>query len=194
MITGILLAAGESSRMGKENKLLLPIDGEPMFKKALSAMEDSEIGELIVVLGHDYKDMMPYFNSCSIKLAINGNHLEGQTTSIVSGLKLINPSSKGILICLADMPLLTKDHIDSLIKAFKEIKEEKVIMKPVNAGKPGNPVIFGRAFYEELLSCPDPEGCRSVIANNKEYFHPFESQDIAFFTDVDTPEEYANLI
>jgi len=194
MISGILLAAGESSRMGKENKLLLPVDGAPMFKKSLVALEDSEVDEIIVVLGHDYKDMMPYFNNCTIKLAINGNHLEGQTSSIQSGLKLVNPSSRAIIICLADMPLLTSGHVNDFVRAFEKIDSDQVIMKPFNGQIPGNPVIFSRYFYQAFLDCMDADGCKSVIKEHVVHLHKFETADQAYFTDVDTPEEYKAIL
>lgn len=193
MISGILLAAGESSRMGEENKLLLPVDGEPMFKKALTAMQNSKIGELIVILGHDYKAMMPHFQSCSIRLAINGNHLEGQTSSIHTGLRMISPSSKAFLICLADMPFLTQNHIDDLLDAYVKIEGEQVIMKPFNGSVPGNPVLFSKSFYNEMLACKDPDGCRAVIAENKQFLHKYQTTDAAYFRDIDTPQDYHNI-
>lgn len=193
MISGILLAAGESSRMGEENKLLLPVEGEPMFKKALTAMQNSKIGELIVILGHDYKAMMPYFQSCSIRLAINGNHLEGQTSSIHTGLRMISPSSKAFLICLADMPFLTQKHIDDLLDAYENIDGEDVIMKPFNGDVPGNPVIFSKSFYDGMIACTDPDGCKSVIGENRNFLHKYQTTDMAYFRDIDTPQDYHNM-
>ena len=194
MISGILLAAGNSARMGEENKLLLPYEGEPLFLKALKAMQASELDELIVVLGHDYKAMLPYFNSSSIKIAINWNHLEGQTSSIVSGLRLVNPSSKAFVICLADMPLVTEEHINLLISEYEDDEMDPRIIKPEKDGNPGNPSIFSKSLYEDLINCRDENGCRSVIKKNESCLVKYQTKDLAFFTDIDTPGEYEKLI
>jgi molybdenum cofactor cytidylyltransferase len=193
MISGILLAAGNSNRMGEENKLLLPYEGEPLFLKSLRAMQASDLDELIVVLGHDYKAMLPFFNSSSIKIAINGNHLEGQTSSIQAGLKLVNPSSKAYVICLADMPLITEEHINALISAFDGGHSESRIVRPIVDGKPGNPTIFSKSLYDDLIACQEKNGAKSVIEKNKECLIQHITPDLAYFVDIDTPGEYEKL-
>lgn len=189
MISGILLAAGSSTRMAGQNKLLLPVKGENLFSKMLRALEHSKLDELIVVLGHDYKKMSQHCNSNMIKLAINGNHLEGQTTSIKTGLQLVNPSSEAVMICLADMPLLTEVHIDDLITAYSYGK----ILRPMNKKVPGNPSIFPKVLFDEIFDCRDRDGCRSVIQNNPLLLEVYETVSPAYFTDIDTPTEYAKF-
>lgn len=193
MISGILLAAGSSKRMGSENKLLLPFKEKPMFLQALKALQDSKLDELIVVLGHEYRKMMPYFNSSAIKLAINGNHLEGQTSSIKAGLQLVNPSTDAVLICLADMPLIQKEHIDQVIDVHGALKSES-ILKPYKAGTPGHPTIFSKSFISDLSECKDADGCQSVIKSNTNSLIKFETTDSAFFTDIDDASQYDEII
>lgn len=194
MISGILLAAGSSVRMGEGNKLLLPYEGAPLFLKALKALEQSKVDELLVVLGHDFKAMLPHFNNCSIKLAINGNHLEGQTSSIKAGLQLINPSSSACLICLADMPFLTSEHIDKVIDRYSEKSDDNMMLRPSQDGRPGHPLMFSRKYYQQLEDCVDPNGCKSVVDANKEFLELIETNDMAYFADIDTPIDYEKII
>ena len=193
MISGILLAAGNSSRMGERNKLLLPYKGEFLFLKALNAMQNSDLDEIIVVLGHEHNAMIPHFKNDKIKLTINRNHLEGLTTSIVEGLKIVSPKSKAYLFCLADMPLLKKEDINTLLSRFAEIKSPNIILRPVNKGVPGNPSVFSNTYYEELINCSDKNGCKSVIEVNKTHLHQYETNNPAYFTDIDTPSDYNDL-
>lgn len=189
MISGILLAAGNSTRMGDKNKLLLTVEGEELFVKMLRALENSKLDELIVVLGHDYKKMIPHCNSSSLKLAINGNHLEGQTSSIKAGMHLVNPSSEAVMICLSDMPHIRSTHIDELINSY----EKSRILRPMDENKPGNPSIFPKALFQQIIDCPDTNGCRSVIEKNKNMLKIYPTNDPAFFVDIDTPSEYSNF-
>ena len=190
MISGILLAAGNSTRMGKDNKLLLPYKGRPLFMRSLNAMLDSNLDEIIVVLGHDFKNMMPFLNNSCIKVGINGNYLQGQTTSIQAGLNLINPTSKAYLICLADMPLINSLHINTLLDIYEDSNDKELILRPGHNGIPGNPCLFSKCYYEELLNCESNNGCRTVIKKNVKNLRIFETSDNAYFTDVDTPSEY----
>ncbi len=189
MISGILLAAGNSIRMGEENKLLLPVQGQALFLKLIQAMEGSKLDELIVVLGHDYKKMIEMCKSSRLKLGINGNHLEGQTSSIKAGMQLLNPTTDAVMICLCDMPLITSDHLDQLIQDF----EGGTILRPMQGKRPGNPSIFSKEFFPEIMDCVDNDGCKSVLSGNIDKVRHFETPDTAFFVDIDTPGEYANF-
>ncbi len=194
MISGILLAAGHSSRMGTSNKLLLSKDGSPLFLSSLRALQNAKIGELIVVLGHQHRELLPYFKDSKIKLAINGNYLEGQTSSIQAGVQLVNPSSKAFIICLSDMPLIKAKHINDLITAADEQSEESYIVRPYQDGKPGNPSLFSKSFVSPIMDCPEKNGCRSVILSHSDQLIKFETQDEAYFLDIDTPAEYQRFL
>ncbi|WP_235298534.1 nucleotidyltransferase family protein [Portibacter marinus] len=190
MISGILLAAGNSKRMGEENKLLLPINGQPLFVNLVKALEQSQLDELVVVLGHDYKVMMDLCKSSRLKLAVNGNHLDGQTTSIKVGMQLLNPSTNAVMICLCDMPLIDHKHLDAMIDSY----QDDTILRPMNGNKPGNPTIFPGSLFQAIMECEDMNGCQSVIKANTAKLVTYETQDPAYFKDIDTPEEYAKFV
>jgi molybdenum cofactor cytidylyltransferase len=175
--------------MGAQNKLLLSVNGEMLFVKMLHALQNSNLDELIVVLGHDYKKMIQHCNSNRLKLAINGNHLEGQTTSIKAGLQLVNPSSDAVMICLSDMPLLDETHLNELISSYSYGR----ILRPMNGKIPGNPSIFPKELFAQIFDCSDTDGCRSVIQKNTKLLDVFETLDPAYFSDIDTPSEYAKF-
>jgi len=190
MISGILLAAGNSFRMGEENKLLLPVNGQPLFMNMIQAMEGSKLDELIVVLGHDYRTMMDLCQSSRLKLAVNGSHMKGQTSSIKAGMQLLNPSTNAVMICLCDMPLIQSEHLDALLAEYEEGK----ILRPMKGERPGNPAIFPSILFDELINCDEKEGCSMVITNHTKHLKKFSTDASAYFRDIDTPEEYANFV
>lgn len=190
MISGILLAAGTSSRMGKENKLLLPYEGKMLLMRALETLKNSNLGEIIVVLGYEYEILKPLLINSGVKIGINHQYASGQTSSIKNGLKLINQDSSAFMICLSDMPYLTCENINALIEEYKTIHNSQGILQPWNKIRPGNPVIFSIKYYDELLNCEDPNGCKSVIERFKNELYYFKTEDQAYFFDIDTKEEY----
>lgn len=194
MVSGILLAAGLSSRMGPKNKLLLPYKGHVLFVNVLNALLDSNLDELIVVLGHDYQAMLPYLTDRRIKIAKNEHYKLGQTSSIIAGLQLVNPKSDAYMICLSDMPYLKSKHINALLNQYRLIEKSKAILRPIKNGEPGNPIIFSNYYHSEIINCKAPNGCRKVVEDNQEHISKFDTDSIAYFKDIDTKEEYLEII
>lgn len=194
MVSGILLAAGLSSRMGQKNKLLLPFKGHSLFVNVLNALLDSDLDELIVVLGHDYQAMIPHLKDRRIKIAINEKYKLGQTSSIIAGVQLVDPETDAYMICLSDMPYLKTNHINKLLDYYNAILESKAILRPMKDKIPGNPIIFSKFYYSEIMNCKASNGCRKVVEENKEHLVNFNTDSIAYFKDIDTKEEYLEII
>ena len=192
MISAVILAAGESRRMGKQNKLLLPVGGEALLVKLVKSVCDSDVGQVLVVIGHEAEKIMRELNDFPLNFVYNPNFSEGMTTSIKSGVKEVSPDCDGILICLADMPFIKAPEINKLIHAYvkNRIKEKRLIVVPVFQGQRGNPVLFSSEFRNDILEHKKESGCKGVIINNSKYVKEIEMDDDNMLLDVDTLEDY----
>ena len=195
MISAVILAAGESRRMGKQNKLLLPVGGEALLVKLVKSVCDSDVGQVLVVIGHEAEKIRRELNNFPISFVSNPNFSEGMTTSIKFGVKEVSPDSDGFLICLADMPFINTSEISKLIHAYVQnrIKEERLIVVPVFKGQRGNPVLFSSEFRNDILEHEKEFGCKEVIMNNSESVEEIEMDDENMLLDVDTLEDYQRL-
>ena len=192
MISAVILAAGESRRMGKQNKLLLPVAGEALLVKLIKSVCDSDVGQVIVVIGHEAEKIRRKLNNFPLSFVYNPNFSEGMTTSIKSGVKEVSPDCDGYMICLADMPFINTSEINKLIHAYAQnrIKEKRLIVIPVYQGHRGNPVLFSTEFREDILEHKIEYGCKGVIMKNFESVKEIEMDDDSMLLDVDTLEDY----
>ena len=192
MISAVILAAGESKRMGKQNKLLLPVAGEALLVKLIKSVCDSDVGQVIVVIGHEAEKIRRKLNNFPLSFVYNPNFSEGMTTSIKSGVKEVSPDCDGYMICLADMPFINTSEINKLIHAYAQnrIKEKRLIVIPVYQGHRGNPVLFSTEFREDILEHKMEYGCKGVIMKNFESVKEIEMDDDNMLLDVDTLEDY----
>ena len=192
MISAVILAACESKRMGKQNKLLLPVAGEALLVKLIKSVCDSDVGQVIVVIGHEAEKIRRKLNNFPLSFVYNPNFSEGMTTSIKSGLKEVSPDCDGYMICLADMPFINTSEINKLIHAYAQnrIKEKRLIVIPVYQGHRGNPLLFSTEFREDILEHKMEYGCKGVIMNNFESVKEIEMDDDSMLLDVDTLEDY----
>ena len=195
MISAVILAAGESRRMGKQNKLLLPIGGEALLVKLVKSVCASDVGQVLVVIGHEAEKIRRELNNFPLSFVYNPNFIEGMTTSIKSGVKKVSPDCDGFLICLADMPFINTPEINKLIHAYVQnrIKEKRLIVVPVFQGHRGNPVLFSSEFRNDILEHKKESGCKGVIINNSESVKEIEMDNDNMLLDVDTLKDYQRL-
>ena len=195
MISAIVLAAGESRRMGKQNKLLLPIGGEALLVKLVKSVCASDVGQVLVVIGHEAEKIRLELNNFPLSFVYNPNFSEGMTTSIKFGVKEVSPDCDGFLICLADMPFINTSEINKLIHPYVQnrIKEKRLIVVPVFQGHRGNPVLFSSEFRNDILEHKQESGCKGVIINNSESVKEIEMDDDNMLLDVDTLDDYQRL-
>ena len=195
MISAVILAAGESRRMGKKNKLLLRIGSEAMLVKLVKAVCASDVAQILVVIGHEAEQIRLELNDFPLSFIHNYNFSKGITTSIKSGIKEVSKNSNGMLICLADMPYISTSEINKLIHAFVQnrIKGKKLIVVPVFQGQRGNPVLFSSDFRNDILDYKEESGCKGVIINNSESVKEIEMDDDKMLLDVDNLDDYQRL-
>jgi molybdenum cofactor cytidylyltransferase len=191
MISAILLAAGESKRMGVD-KLSLPWERRTVLEHCFEALQRSEAKEVIVVLGIRNKKAKGLFRMPKAKTVINPLSHLGMSTSIRRGLQAIRPGFHGVLISLGDQPHLKTRTINGLIHAFE--KGKRGIVVPCYRGKRGNPVIFHRRYKKELLDLKGDVGGKSITERHPEDVRlvPVKSRGVVM--DVDTWQDYKSQL
>ena len=195
MISAVILAAGESRRMGKQNKLLLPIGGEALLVKLVASVCASNVGQVLVVIGHEAEKIRRELNEFPLNFVYNPNFSEGMTTSIKYGVKVVSHECDGLLICLGDMPFINTSEINKLIHAYvkNRIKGEGLIVVPVFKRQRGNPVLFSIEFRNDILEHKKKSGCKEVIMKNSDSVMEIEMDDEKMLLDVDTMEDYQSV-
>tara|TARA_Y100000590_G_scaffold139804_1_gene160158 strand:+ start:308 stop:886 length:579 start_codon:yes stop_codon:yes gene_type:complete len=168
MISAILLAAGQSKRMVDENKLLKKYKGLPLIKHSIQNILNSSIDELIIVLGHQKEVIKKNIETNKkIKFLYNPNFKNGIASSIKVGLSNLNKDTEAFFICLGDMPNVSKDIYNKLIKEkFKN--KDKEIYVPFYEGKQANPILFSINMRQKLQEIEGDIGARKIIADNEE--------------------------
>ena len=195
MISAVILAAGESRRMGKQNKLLLPIGGEALLVKLVTSVCASDVGQVLVVIGHEAEKIRRELNEFPLNFVYNPNFSEGMTTSIKYGVKVVSHECDGLLICLGDMPFINTSEINKLIHAYvkNRIKGEGLIVVPVFKRQRGNPVLFSIEFRNDILEHKKESGCKEVIMKNSDSVIEIEMDTENMILDVDTMEDYQSI-
>jgi molybdenum cofactor cytidylyltransferase len=188
-IAAVVLAAGLSSRMGS-NKLLAPVAGKPMVRHSVEAAMESAAETVIVVTGNEAADVRRALSPLSPRFAENHDYSKGLSTSLKCGLMQVPDACDGALVLLGDMPDVTAALINKLIAAF-DPSEGRAICVASHGGKRGNPVLWARRFFPEILSLEGDVGARHLIAQNAELVCEVEAEDPSPLTDIDTPEMLA---
>jgi molybdenum cofactor cytidylyltransferase len=191
-IAGLVLAAGQSRRMGTLNKLLIGIDGKPMVRHVAEAVAASQASPLVVVTGHQHEKVEAALAGLPARFVHNPDYAQGLSTSVQRGLAALAEDVDGAVICLGDMPMVASAAIDRLIAAFNPV-EGRVLCVPTRRGKRGNPVLLGKALFAALAAVTGDTGARSLIATHPELVAEVEMESDAVLTDIDTPQALAKL-
>jgi len=190
-IACIVLAAGQSRRMGANNKLHLPVDGVPLLRRTVKTLQDSELGEMIVVLGYQSQSTHTLLDGLAVRTAYNEAYLSGQMTSVHCGLSALKKSCAGVMIALGDQPALSVAEINYLIKAYHKRNNAEVIV-PTFQGARGNPIVISQQCRSDIVSGKRNLGCRKFIENNPDLVEMVEMPGPGVIIDLDTPLEYDN--
>ena len=188
-VAAIILAAGQSRRMGGPNKLLARFDGEPLVRRMAKRAIASKAGPVIVVTGHRAGDVTAALEGLDVATVHNPDFAEGLATSLKAGLQAVPEEAGGALVLLADMPEITTDIIDRLVGAFHASSGPAIVLPTID-GKRGNPVLWSRAFFPELMTVSGDTGARHILSQHEEAVERVEIGTAAG-VDVDTPEALA---
>lgn len=191
-IAAVLLAAGQSRRMGPENKLLIEIHGKPMIQHAAAAVREAGIGSLIVVTGHEAERVEQALSEYDATYIKNPDFADGLSSSLARGLTVVPKNAGAVLVCLGDMPRVTATHIQKLIAAWNPDVGREICV-PTFKGKRGNPVLWSRRFIPEMKALAGDVGARHLIGEHADVVFEVEMDDDGIFLDVDVPEAVAAL-
>jgi len=191
MLSAILLAAGESKRMGKP-KQLMPLGKSTLLEQAIDNLLNSSVDETIVVLGHKAQEITKTIANKPVKIVLNPDYRQGMSTSIIAGLILVDPRSHAVMLALGDQPLVASQTINQLIEAFN--KHNKGIAVPTYRGRRGHPIIFDIRYKAELFKLKGDIGGREIIQNHPKDVFKVAVDSESVISDIDTQEDYkANL-
>jgi len=187
----VLLAAGLSSRMGEQNKLLLNIEGESLVRRTAKLLVDYGLEEIVVVVGHEASVVTNELNDLPVTIVENCSYHAGQMTSVHTGIKGLTKQTDGIIICLSDLVLLEKADLHALHLAFDACKT--AILVPQYLGERGNPIILAHSQRQAILDGEENLGCRKLIQKKPHEVTVFEADNDHVIFDLDTPEALNNL-
>lgn len=195
-LSGVVLAAGGSTRMGQP-KQLLPLAGRPLLQHVLDAAADSCLDEIVLVLGHraaEIGDALRLRSGRAIHVVINPDHADGQSGSLRLGLRSASPHAEAAAILLGDQPQVSPQLIDRLASTF--LSSGSPIARPVYlaGGRrvPGHPVFLARRAWPAAEELTGDQGARGLIAARPDWLVeiPVEGEPPR---DVDTWEDYESV-
>jgi molybdenum cofactor cytidylyltransferase len=192
-VAAVLLAAGAGTRMGYQPKSLLELDGVPLIRRQILALQGAGVTELVVVLGHHASQIAPLLKDFAVTLVSNPNPAASPVSSQRLGLQSLSGQTDAVLMALADQPLIDAPDVRQLMDAFKHRPAGTSLLFPRVDGQPGNPVIFTAAVRTAILACPTEVGCKQWRQQHAPQVHACDCDNLHFVQDVDTPEDLDKL-
>jgi molybdenum cofactor cytidylyltransferase len=189
-IAAIILAAGAASRMGRP-KQLLDWGGRPLVRVAAETALTARFDQVVVVVGHARDAVAAALAGLPLRLIDNPAYAAGQSTSLRAGIAALGPEVAVALVMLGDQPFVTAAIVERLIAEWRA--SSAPIVAPSYAGQRGNPVLFARMLFPELLAIQGDQGARTVLAADPSRIRLVPFDDPRPLADIDTPEDYAQL-
>jgi molybdenum cofactor cytidylyltransferase len=186
-IAAVVLAAGRSTRMGGPNKLLAEIRGRPLVRIVVEEALASHAKPVIVVVGHERGEVEKALGALPVQIVHNPDFAQGLGTSLKAGIAAVPADADGAIVCLADMPQVDAGLLNRLIVAFDPDRGALIVM-PTVEGRRGNPVLWSRRFFPDLMAIEGDVGARHFIGRYSEAVVEVPLEGKAALVDVDTPE------
>jgi molybdenum cofactor cytidylyltransferase len=189
-IAALVLAAGQSRRMGRANKLLIEMDGKAMVRRVVESLAAAPVGSITVVTGHEADAVAAVLEDCPVIFAHNAGYEHGLSTSLQTGLAALPADTDAVLVCLGDMPNVDPETVMRLIEAY-DPAHGRAIVVPTHLGKRGNPVLWDRRFFAAMGEISGDTGARHLIGENEDLVAEVERDGPGVLEDFDTPESLA---
>jgi len=192
-IAAIVLAAGRSRRMAPHNKLLVTDkNGKAMIARVVDNVLSSNARPILVVTGHQAEQVEHALGGRPVRYVHAPDYAEGLSASLKAGIAGAPPECSAAIVCLGDMPLVTGRMIDRMLSMY-DPHEGRLIVLPTFRGKQGNPMIWDRRFFEEILQISGDSGARFLVGKHAEVVCEVEMADDAVLRDFDTAESLTTL-
>ncbi|MCM2266827.1 MAG: nucleotidyltransferase family protein [Elusimicrobiales bacterium] len=196
MLSAIVLAAGESSRMGRP-KVLLQWRGRPFIEHVCAALRKAGVEDRVVVLGRASAEILAAWQPAGEKVTVNPHPEHGQLSSLRAGLDAAAPA-EGYLVCLADQPTIQAETYVKVIDCWRSAKGSLVIPRTYRAAdarlKRGHPVLIPGAYRALCFEAPPDKGLHWVTHHSSVKITDLEVSDPGIIRDFDTPEDYDALV
>ena len=187
MINAIILAAGESTRMGKP-KPLLRFGDRTFLEQIIAVLQEARVDRTTVVLGAQAGVIEKAIDLSGVNVVVNRDYRNGQLSSLLAGLEAVPAQAEAILLCLVDGPFVTTEIVGQVIATFRTAGSPIVI--PTFEGRRGHPSLFARSMFQKLREAPADEGARHIVYANEDKITEVEIADRSVVTGVNTPEDY----
>jgi len=185
-VSGVLLAAGTSSRFGDANKLLATVGGEPLVRRAIAPLVAANLHEIVVVLGHEADAVRDALADFPVEFVVNDDYAAGQATSVRAGVAAVDEAADAALFALGDMPDVRPETVAALVAAFAAGAGDP--LAAAFEGQRGNPVLFGRQFFDRLAAVDGDVGGREIL-RTAETTALVETRDPGVRRDVDRRDD-----
>jgi molybdenum cofactor cytidylyltransferase len=190
-IWAIILAAGESKRMGFP-KMLLTFNGKPMLENVIINVINSDIDNTIVIFGSENKDLEAISGRLRVRHVYNKNYREGMLSSVQCGFRNIPENSDAVLVFQGDQPLISTFTINKVIRAYRS--SDRGIIVPVYEKKRGHPILIDIRYRNEIEKLDPQVGLRSLTYNFSDDVLEIETDDPGILRDFDTYSDYKKEI
>ncbi len=188
-IWAIVLAAGESRRMGSP-KMLLPYDGLTIIERVIKNVMAANIEKVIIVLGAEKEKIEKITGNYNVIHCYNDNYISGMLSSVKCGFASLPEDFRAALILPGDQPMIVSHEINRVIEAYKA--SGRGIVMPLYKGKRGHPLIVDRKYRGEVMLLPEIEGLRALAVKHADDIFEAETDDPSVLRDIDTREDYLN--
>jgi molybdenum cofactor cytidylyltransferase len=192
VVAAVVLAAGESRRWGRDNKLLAPVGDQsmvrrPMVRRTVEAVLQSGARPVIVATGHQPRLVRAALKGLDVSFCHAAGFAEGMSASLKAGIAAVPPDCAGVLICLGDMPFVAPATLDRLIGAY-DPHAGWMALVPTYDGQRGNPVLLGRPLFAEIMRLTGDKGARPLFAAIPERVAEIPVDDPGILRDLDRPD------
>ena len=192
-VAAVVLAAGKSSRMAPYNKLLVTDrSGKPMVARVVDNILSSRARPIIVVTGHRDADIRAALANRPVTFVHAEDYASGLSASLKTGIAALPDTAAAALVCLGDMPLVTGRMLDRVIDAW-DPDEGRSIVVPTHQGRAGNPILWSRTYFADILGLDGDAGARALLRRHEEQVAEAEIGDDAVLRDFDTVDSLATL-
>jgi molybdenum cofactor cytidylyltransferase len=192
-IATVVLAAGRSSRMAPQHKLLVDAGGgKMMVARVVDNLLSGPGRPVIVVTGHRAAEVQAALAGRPVTFVPSPDWDAGLSASLRAGIAAVPDDARAAIVCLGDMPLVTARVLERLVAAY-DPDEGRLIVGPTYSGELGNPVLWDRSFFPEMMALTGDRGARGLLDKHAEHLATVAMDDDAVLRDFDTPAQLAEL-
>ena len=185
---GLILAAGRSSRMGTQHKLLEDLNGQAVIRHVVDHARAMQFSTLVMVTGHRANEVCAAAGA--IQTCYNPHYQSGMASSLTCGLTAVPDDCDGVFVLLGDMPFIKPDPVSAMMDAINAAPNAKALV-PVVDGEWAHPVALRRCLFAEVMQVTGDQGARAILKAHQEDVLLWPSQDRTLLFDLDTPEALA---